>query len=201
MVGTLRFAHPTGRDERGLAMNRDELVTAYTAPGRHYHNLAHIEDCLGALARVENLSPLEREILSAAIWWHDVVYDATRADNEELSARLAEQHVREDLRQEVGRLIRLTRTHDVQPGDRLGAILISIDLSILGAEPARYDAYATAIRQEFIHVPERDYRAGRAKVLSQFAARPVIFPDAGFAARYDRQARENLARELASLRG
>ena len=34
----------------------------------------------------------------------------------------------------------------------------------------------------------------------QFAARPVIFPDAAFAARYDRQARENLARELASLR-
>ena len=84
-----------------LAMNREELVTAYTAPSRHYHNLTHIEDCLGALARVENLSPLEREILSAAIWWHDVVYDATRADNEELSARLAEQHVRPDLRQEV----------------------------------------------------------------------------------------------------
>ncbi len=71
-------------------MNRDELVAAYTAPGRHYHNLAHIEDCLAALARVENLSPREREILSEAIWWHDVVYDATRADNEELSAQLAE---------------------------------------------------------------------------------------------------------------
>jgi hypothetical protein len=29
----------------------------------------------------------------------------------------------------------------------------------------------------------------------------VIFPDAGFAATYDRQARENLARELVSLSG
>jgi len=180
-------------------MNREELVAAYTAPGRHYHNLAHIEDCLAALARVENLSAHEREILSEAIWWHDVVYDATRSDNEELSARLAERHVRSDLRQEVGRLIRLTKTHDVRPDDRLGAVLISIDLSILGAEPARYDAYAAAIRQEFIHVSEGDYRAGRARVLSQFAARPVIFPDAAFVARYDRQARENLARELASL--
>jgi predicted metal-dependent HD superfamily phosphohydrolase len=202
MVGTLHFAHPTAPDQRGghLGMNREDLIAAYTAPGRHYHNLAHIEDCLAALARVQNLSTIEREILSEAIWWHDLIYDAARSDNEELSARLAEQHVREDLRQEVGRLIRLTRTHDVQPDDRLGAILISIDLSILGAEPARYDAYAAAIRQEFIHVPEGDYRAGRAKVLSQFASRPVIFPDAAFAARYDRQARENLARELASLR-
>jgi predicted metal-dependent HD superfamily phosphohydrolase len=190
---------PYGRRFGELRMNREQLIAAYTAPGRHYHNLAHIEDCLDALTRVD-ISAAEREILSEAIWWHDVVYDATRPDNEELSAQLAEQHVREDLRHEVGRLIRLTKTHAVQPGDRLGAILISIDLSILGAEPARYDAYAAAIRQEFIHVPERDYRAGRAKVLGQFAARPVIFPDTAFAARYDRQARENLARELASLR-
>jgi predicted metal-dependent HD superfamily phosphohydrolase len=177
-------------------MNRDELVAAYTAPSRHYHNLTHIEDCLAALARVDGLSDAEREILNEAIWWHDVVYDATRADNEELSARLAEQHVRAD---KVGRLIRLTRTHQVEPGDRLGALLISIDLSILGAEPSRYDAYAAAIRREFIHVPEADYRAGRARVLGQFAARPVIYPDASFAATYDRRARENLAREQASL--
>jgi predicted metal-dependent HD superfamily phosphohydrolase len=181
-------------------MNRDQLIAAYSAPSRHYHNLAHIEDCLAALARIENLSPRERDILTEAIWWHDVVYDATRADNEELSAQLAQQHVRKDIADEVGRLIRLTKTHDVQAKDRLGAILISIDLSILGADPARYDAYAAAIRQEFIHVPEPDYRAGRAKVLGHFAARPVIFPDADFAARYDRPARDNLARELASLR-
>ena len=82
-------------------MNRDELVAAYTAPGRHYHNLTHIEDCLGALAAVDGLSAAEREILTEAIWWHDVVYDATRSDNEELSARLAEAHIRPDLRQEV----------------------------------------------------------------------------------------------------
>src|ERR1700712_926672 len=72
------------------ARNRDELVAVYTAPGRHYHNLTHIEDCLGALAGLNGLSATEREILTEAIWWHDVVYDLTRADNEELSARLAE---------------------------------------------------------------------------------------------------------------
>jgi predicted metal-dependent HD superfamily phosphohydrolase len=180
-------------------MDQDALIAAYSAPGRHYHNLAHIEDCLGALAHVDGLSEAERDTLSEAIWWHDVVYDPTRPDNEELSAQLAEAHVGFDIAHEVGRLIRLTKAHAVEPGDRLGAILISIDLSILGAEPARYDAYAAAIRMEYAHVPDRDYRAGRAKVLTQFAARPFIFPDAGFAEAYDRQARENLARELASL--
>src|SRR5260370_33569425 len=131
-----------------MAMNHEECLAASAALGRHYHNLKHIEDCLGALAGVKNLSAAEREILTEAIWWHDVVYDATRSDNEELSARLAEQHVRPDLRWEVGRLIRLTETHQVASDDRLGAILISIDLSILDAEPARYDAYAAATRTE-----------------------------------------------------
>jgi predicted metal-dependent HD superfamily phosphohydrolase len=125
-------------------MNREELSAAYAAPGRHYHNLAHIEDCLGLLAGVDGLSAHERDILSEAIWWHDVVYVPSRPDNEELSAQLAERHVRADISSEVGRLIRLTKTHDLAADDRLGAILISIDLSILGAEPARYDAYAAA---------------------------------------------------------
>jgi predicted metal-dependent HD superfamily phosphohydrolase len=79
-------------------MNCDELIAAYTAPGHHYHNLKHIEDCLGMLAGVDRLSAVEREILSAAIWWHDVVYDPTRPDNEELSARLAKQQVGPELR-------------------------------------------------------------------------------------------------------
>ncbi|WP_426426316.1 HD domain-containing protein [Bradyrhizobium genosp. A] len=180
-------------------MDRQELAAAYTTPGRHYHNLAHIEDCLAALVQVDGISAHEREILTEAIWWHDVVYDPTRRDNEELSAQLAERHVRVDIIHEVGRLIRLTKSHDVAADDRLGAILISIDLSILGAEPTRYDAYAAAIRQEFIHVSDADYREGRAAVLRRFAARPVIYPDAGFATKYDQRARDNLARELASL--
>lgn len=43
-------------------------------------------------------------------WWHDVVSDLTRSI---LSARLAERHVRDDLRHE-GCLIRFTKTHEVQ---------------------------------------------------------------------------------------
>ena len=182
-------------------MNRDDLIAAYAAPHRHYHNLAHIEDCLDKLARIDGLSAAEREILTEAIWWHDVIYDPARSDNEELSAQLAEQHVAPHLRGEVGRLIRLTKTHQVEPADRLGAILISIDLSILAVDPPRYDAYAAAIRKEYSHVPDDAYRTGRADVLRRFAARPVIYPDADFARACEQKARDNLAREIASLRG
>ncbi|MBV9566459.1 MAG: phosphohydrolase, partial [Bradyrhizobium sp.] len=110
-----------------------------------------------------------------------------------------EENLPPELRHEVGRLIRLTKTHDVAAGDRLGAIMISIDLGILGADVATYDAYAAAIRQEYAHVPDAAYRSGRAAVLQRFLARPVIYPDEGFAAGLEQAARANIARELKSL--
>jgi predicted metal-dependent HD superfamily phosphohydrolase len=180
-------------------MDHNQLVAAYCAANRHYHNLQHIDDCLTALAAVPALGASDREKLKLAIWWHDVVYDPTRSDNEELSAQLSERNVPAEARSEVGRLIRLTKSHQVEPGDNIGAIMVSIDLSILGAEPQIYDAYAAAIRREYAHVPDADYRAGRSAVLKHFAAMPVLFPDADFAERLDLIARENIARELASL--
>jgi predicted metal-dependent HD superfamily phosphohydrolase len=182
------------------AMTTDDMAQTYSAPGRHYHNLRHIEDCLAALDGVAGLSARDREVLTAAIWWHDIVYDPTRSDNEEESAKRAEQDLAPDLRHDVGRLIRLTRTHDVQPGDRLGAILISIDLAILGAAPSAYVAYAAAIRREYAHVGDDAYRAGRLAVLERFAARPAIYPDPSFAMRLEKQARANIAREIETLR-
>jgi predicted metal-dependent HD superfamily phosphohydrolase len=183
-----------------LIMTHDEMIAAYSGTGRYYHNLKHIEDCLAALEGVSGLSERDREILSDAIWWHDVVYDATRSDNEELSARLAEQNVTPERREEVGRLIRLTKSHRVEPGDRLGAVMISIDLSILGAEQPAYDTYAAAIRREYAHVADGAYRIGRAAVLERFVAQPAIYPDASFAAKLERPARANIERELKSLR-
>jgi len=151
------------------------------------------------LSAVADLSERDRAILIEAIWWHDVVYDPKRSDNEEQSSQLAEQHVDPGISAEVGLLVRLTKTHEVAPGDRRGAVLISIDLSILGAAPLIYDTYADAIRKEFAHVPDADYRFGRAKVLKRFLERQVIYPEAPFAKRFDRMARENLAREIAML--
>lgn len=183
---------------------RDELTTRYGEPHRRYHTMVHVQDCLDKLAACDDLSPDERRLLEAALWFHDAVYDPTRNDNEAESARLAENRLAAmgepaDFIAEVSRLILLTAGHTVEPGDRLGARLVSIDLSILGADPAAYDAYAAGIRFEYGHVPEPLYRAGRAAVMSRFVESPALFPDPDWAARLDAPARANLRREIASL--
>src|SRR5262249_44984090 len=67
---------------------RDELVRAYSAPDRHYHNLPHIEAMLD-LMRAQERALSDPRSVEAAIWFHDAVYDPRRHDNEEKSAALA----------------------------------------------------------------------------------------------------------------
>lgn len=185
---------------------RDELIARYGEPHRRYHAMAHIEDCLTQISASADLTADQRDMLETAIWFHDAIYDPTRNDNEAASADLARERLSADgadpaFVAEVERLILLTAGHSVSDGDTLGARLVSIDLSILGAEPARYDAYARAIREEYAHVPEPFYRAGRATIMTRFLDSPALFADPVWAERYEAQARANIAREIAELTG
>ena len=111
-----------------------DLEAAYAQPHRRYHTRAHIEQCLALLEKVPDLTDSERQILTYAVWWHDAVYDPKASDNEAGSADLAKAALRDvdgvsiHARDEVARLIRLTAGHQVEEGDRLGEILVSIDL-------------------------------------------------------------------------
>ena len=184
---------------------RDELIARYSEPHRRYHTMAHIQDCLDQVRTSDDLTDAERDLLEAAVWFHDAIYDPTRHDNEAESGRLARERLSSEgadpaFTAEVERLILLTAGHRVEDGDRLGARLVSIDLSILGADAARYDAYARAIRQEYAHVPEDAYRDGRAAIMGRFLESPGLYADPIWAARCEARARENIAREIAALR-
>ncbi|MDE2488699.1 MAG: phosphohydrolase [Alphaproteobacteria bacterium] len=182
-----------------------ELEAAYSEPHRRYHTLAHVQACLDLLARRADLDAAERRLLSWAIWFHDAIYDPRASDNEARSAELALAQTpalgaSPDDAAEVARLVRLTAGHEVAEGDRLGAVLVGIDLAILGAAGSAYDAYARAVREEYGFVPEEAWRRGRAAVLQRFLAAPVIYADPELRMEREAQARANLVRELSSLR-
>ncbi len=181
-----------------------DLEAAYAEPHRRYHTRTHIEQCLALLDQVPDLMDSERQVLTYAIWWHDAVYDPTASDNEAKSAEMAKRDLRDfdvslHAREEVARLIRLTAGHLVEEEDRLGEILVSIDLAILAAAPLAYDAYSHQVRAEYAHVPDDAWRVGRAKVMQHFLDAPVIYPDPALRALFEDVARANIAREIASL--
>jgi predicted metal-dependent HD superfamily phosphohydrolase len=100
----------------------------------------------------------------------------------------------------VHRLILATKHQEsTASGDE--ALLVDIDLSILGRDPVVFDRYEQSIRQEYRWVPEVAFREGRARILESFLNRPAVYRTALFAQRYEAQARENLSRSIRQLRG
>lgn len=182
-----------------------EIETYYSASGRYYHTLSHIGNLLGLHEEYKSL--LRRpDLVEFAIWYHDIIYDPKRGDNESLSAELAEKRMRElgvpenDIRI-VKQLIEATKTHSLLSETETfdGRFFLDADLSILGAEPEVYREYAENIRREFSHVPPPVYSMGRAGVLKTFLNRERIFKTDELYARFEKQARENIGRELKLL--
>jgi predicted metal-dependent HD superfamily phosphohydrolase len=92
-------------------------------------------------------------------------------------------------------LVKATR-HDSTPRSRDAALVVDVDLSILGAAPARFDAYERQVREEYAWVPDAVFRPKRRALLEGFLARSSIYSTAFFRERLEAAARANNARSL-----
>ncbi|OBF30000.1 metal-dependent phosphohydrolase [Mycobacterium sp. ACS4331] len=178
------------------------LLECWAEPHRHYHDLAHLRGVLSAIDDLEHLAEDPAAVRLAA-WYHDAVY-AGRADDEELSAVMAEKALSAlglpaAFVAEVARLIRMTVEHNPVAGDSNGAVLSDADLAVLALPRADYQRNSAAVRAEYAHVPEADFRAGRARVIRALLAEPHLYRTATARERWERAARENLAAELETL--
>jgi predicted metal-dependent HD superfamily phosphohydrolase len=179
------------------------LVTRYSEPHRAYHTLEHVLECQRELDPCRALAS-DPDALEAALWFHDAVYDPRSSDNEEASAALAREVLERtdmdpDRVERVERLILCTRHAAVAVGHD-EALIVDIDLAILGAPSERFDGYEQAIRREYAWVPEAVFRTQRALFLEALCARPHLFTTERFRQRLESQGRENLARSISRLR-
>ncbi len=173
-----------------------ELVAAYGEPQRHYHTLDHIA---AVVADAERLRDRFEEPNAAllALFFHDIVYDPARHDNEARSA--------DRLRDDFGDIasvdracahILATQHHDAH-GDPDTNLVLDIDMAILGAPWDRYRAYAEGVWREDLPVYGHDaYAKGRAELfLKPTLQRERLFLTPDFAHLED-QAKRNLQMEL-----
>ena len=181
-----------------------ELSRAYSEAHRSYHTARHIETCLGLLDEFVALAEKPHEV-ELALWFHDAVYQPLSNSNELKSAELAARFLRDnaaqsDVVERVYRLIMVTR-HTEQAQTRDEALLLDIDLAILGAEVDEYAEYETGIRKEYQLIPSLVYRRKRAAILRGFLGREQIYLNEAFRLRFEPRARVNLAAAIAKLVG
>ena len=177
----------------------EQLLQAYSEPQRHYHTLQHLAECLQLQSESAHLAQRPAEI-SIALWFHDAVYDVKAHDNEAHSAdwavaALQAAGVSVEVQTRVHALIMATE-HTAVPLAGDAALLVDIDLAILGAAPARFAEYEQQIRQEYAWVPEDVFVEKRRAVLQGFMSRPHIYNTTFFHQMLENQARANLQKTL-----
>lgn len=204
------------------------LCSYYAEPQRHYHTLQHVwalwrhYDGLNAIKAWQ-----QPDAVLLAIFYHDIIYDTKAQESGSHSDQLAksnEQRSADYVARELGEwiapslcqwvmaLIMMTQTHELPPWQEKNAktqagnaqdaaLFLDMDLSILGSESSVYHQYADAIRREYAHVCDADYRKGRHAVLKKFLQRPRLYFSDYFYERFETQARTNVANERDWLTG
>lgn len=174
---------------------KEQLLTAYAEPQRHYHTQQHLAECLTLFASARHLAqrPAEVEI---ALWFHDAIYEVKGQDNELRSAQWATQALQSagasaETCQRVHVLIMAT-CHTATPVDADAQLLVDIDLAILGASPERFSEYDQQVRAEYAWVPKLIYGFKRKQVLQGFLQREAIYSNPFFHTLLEPAARRNL---------
>jgi predicted metal-dependent HD superfamily phosphohydrolase len=180
----------------------NDLHSAYTDSSRHYHNLTHLENLYTQLLPVKNNIENWDAVLFA-LFYHDAVYNTLKHNNEEKSAELAQEHMQlirvppATIDRTVAHIL-ATKAHVISE-DNDTNLFTDADLSILGAPSDAYIQYTEQIRKEYRFYPDLVYKPGRRKVLQHFLGMERIYKTEYFFARYEEQARRNIAAELQRL--
>ncbi len=190
-------------DEKLISVFWQKISAAYSEKGRFYHTLAHISQMLD-LSKNYSDRLLDISNIMLSIFYHDIVYSATKNNNEEKSADLATEHLGKlkfptEKVEKCRKYILATKNHSNPTQDSDLDFFLDFDLEKLGAHWPEYEEYTKQIRQEYKIYPKPLYNKGRKKVLEHFLAMDRIYKTDIFIEQYENQARENLKKELSML--
>lgn len=189
-----------GFSAKDIQKNWLDLEKAYHSKSRHYHNLTHIKDMIMSFDNYHNQLDNPNEILFS-IFYHDVVYSASKKDNELKSAEYALAILPENTtlnKQLVFDAICATQQHQHNEVEDINW-LIDFDLKILARDWNEYQIYFEQIRKEYRIYPDFLYKPGRAKALKHFLEHEFIFQTEEFRKLYEEKARVNIEKEILLL--
>ena len=179
-----------------------EIEKNYSSKKRHYHTLHHLDSLLAQLTDVKGEIQNWNNILFT-LYYHDIVYNSLKLDNEEKSAELAEKRMKQisvsnDKIELCKNQILATKSH-IKSTDSDTNYFTDADLSVLGHNWETYSLYYKNVREEYSIYPEFVYNPGRKKVLIHFLSMERIFKTDFFHNKFEKQAKQNLQMEIELL--
>ena len=179
-----------------------EIEENYSIIKRHYHTLEHLYNLLSQLTDVKN-EIQNWETILFTLFYHDIIYNSIKSDNEEKSAEFAENRMKQisvsnDKIELCKKQILATKSH-IKSTDSDTNYFTDADLSVLGQNWETYLLYCKNVRKEYSIYPALVYNPGRNKVLNHFLSMDRIFKTDFFYNKFEIQAKQNLQQEIESL--
>ncbi|GGB67729.1 hypothetical protein GCM10007424_04630 [Flavobacterium suaedae] len=179
-----------------------EIETNYTNSKRHYHTLLHLKNMCKELYEC-NDDINDWHTILFSLFYHDIIYNASKKDNEEKSADLAIKRLQQINYTEskinvCHEAIVATKSHTLSNNNDIN-LFTDADLSILGYTWQEYEQYYKQVRKEYSIYPDFLYNPGRKKVLQHFLDMENIFKTEFFRSKYENTARNNISKELRLL--
>ncbi|UUC46755.1 HD domain-containing protein [Flavobacterium cerinum] len=194
--------HNYTNDDNRIIIYWTEIEKNYSGKGRYYHTLQHLDHLLNQLIVVKS-EIKDWDVVLFTLYYHDIVYNSRKSDNEEKSAELAEERMKQiSVPAEVIELckkqILATKSH-LTATDQDTNYFTDIDLSILGQDWNTYSDYYKNVRKEYAVYPDFLYNPGRKKVLQHFLAMDRIFKTDLLYDKFELRARQNMQKEMELL--
>jgi predicted metal-dependent HD superfamily phosphohydrolase len=193
---------PYTQEEHLISDFWQEITTNYSAKNRHYHTLQHLENLLQQLNSVK--SKIQHwETVLFSLYYHDVIYNPLKSDNEAQSAALAAKRMAQigvptTIIEACTQQILATKSHTATT-DNDTNYFMDADLSVLGLPWEIYSDYYKNVRKEYSIYPNILYNPGRKKVLNHFLSMEPLFKTDFFYTAFEQNAKENLQKELEKL--
>jgi pantetheine-phosphate adenylyltransferase len=154
----------------GVIFSSSYLREAWTESHRHFHTLKHLDSILSKIKR-DGFSGVDREILVLVAYYHDVIYDPNKFDNEERCAELVRRTCTHTSKDRIIQIILDTKHHDSSKiEDPLSLKFCEYDVDILrSTDYQELLNYETEILKEFQLYNYKDYKVKRAEFLKHAA--------------------------------
>jgi predicted metal-dependent HD superfamily phosphohydrolase len=177
----------------------NEIEQNYSKKNRFYHSLTHLENLSQSINEIKQLIE-DYDTLLFTLFYHDLIYDSLKSDNEKQSSEVAEKRLKQlsvslDKIEKCRVQILATKDHSLS-SDKDTNYFTDADLSILGQSWEVYSTYSQNVRKEYSIYPDFMYNSGRKKVLKHFLDMDKIFKTDYFYSKFEQQARINLEKEL-----
>jgi predicted metal-dependent HD superfamily phosphohydrolase len=181
-----------------------EIEKSYSNENRYYHTLQHLHHLLEQLIDIKT-EIKEWDTVLFSLYYHDIIYNSLKSDNEEKSAEFAEKRMAqlsvcniniENCKQQI----LATKSH-FEHSDSDTNYFTDADLSILGQDWETYSEYFKNVRKEYSIYPSLIYNPGRKKAMKHFLAMNRIFKTDYFFHKFEQQAKQNIQKEVEMLGG